>query len=155
MSCFNPSMYARRRAIAAPTGLKKITLRIARKTMKLTSWTRSVPSISSIEECCVSELVGGAGAEDLRDERQHAAADREEQEESEHEPDDRERLQNADAQEEEREDVAARFGLARDRLDRLRRDDTVADGGTQGDGRDDQGETQDQDGGYDGIRTHD
>ena len=42
------------------------------------------------------------------------------------------RFDQADAQEEEGEDVGTRFGLTRDRLDGFRRDDAVADRGTDG-----------------------
>ncbi len=77
--------------------------------------------------------------DDRLDVRRHFG-DGEEQVETQPQADDRERFQNADAQEEEREDVGAGFRLARDRLDGLRRDDTVADGRAEGDGRDDQRE---------------
>src|ERR1700680_2823807 len=93
--------------------------------------------------------------EGLRYQGGHAAAGREEKIEAEHQADDRERFQNTDAEEEEREDVAASFRLTRDRFDGLRGDDTVTDGGAQGDGRDNQREAEDQDGGEYGFRSHD
>src|SRR5581483_5437068 len=182
MSCFKPSMYARRRAIAAPTGRKKITFMIARKTIKLTIWTKIVPSsVSTPYEPpptgrerfgrrphhggaqrsegfarSANPLVAGPRRRrhDASDDRLHRRDD-EQQVEREHERDDRERFQNADAEEVEREDVSARLGLTGDRLDGLRADDTVADGGAEGDGRDDDREAEDEGDGDDDFSGHD
>ena len=79
----------------------------------------------------------------MGEQRGHVGHD-EQQVEGETERDDRERFQDADAEEQEREDVGARFGLTGDRLDRLRCDDTVADGGTERDAEYDQSECEDR-----------
>src|SRR5579871_5480766 len=132
-------MYRRRALIAAPTGRRKTTFKIAKKIAKLINWTIAVPS----RERNIRALLTGQ----VRHDRRHVGDDQQ-QVEREPERDDRERFQHADAQEQEGEDVRSRFGLTRDRLDRLRCDQARAPRRPEGEAEDDQAEGQDRWGGY-------
>src|SRR5580704_6763149 len=113
-------MYSRRRRMAAATGRKKTTFNTTKKIAKLISCTTSVPSIDRKD--MRSEL--------LLDQRRHDRrnfGDHQQNVERESDRDNRYRLEHADAEKHEEEDIRTCFGLARDRLDRLRGDGSVAD----------------------------